>query len=406
MSLPDLPLGHLQSKRSDHVEGGLYGDLEPFFQGFRASLPLDLNMDRWRRNHPDGSFAEWRTKAKAQVLESLHYHPGPLDLGAEILEVEQREGFRVERVAFNTSPWSRVEGCFLCPDGDGPFPAVVALHAWGGSFLFGKEQIVSRGKSHPRLDELINTSYGGRYIGDDLARRGYAVLVIDAFHFGRRAPWGAKLLNGREGLWLPPYSDPLDLDVETYDKLYTQVSEALLYGGFGYLGWAGTTLSGVHFWDDSRCVDYLISRPEVDGSRIACVGLSGGGRRVNLLAALDDRIGASASVCWMTTGDWGHLYGFTGAIGSASTMGGLWQRMDYSDLGVITAPRHALVIAAQDDRLFSPEGMEEAAAKIRDGFEWAGVPDHFLFHYPQMPHSFPLESQNFAWDWFDRSLNL
>lgn len=402
MSVPATPL---VSRRTDHVEGGLYGDLEPFLQGYRDSRPLDLTMERWRKIHPNGSFTDWQNQLKALVLDSLHYHPGPLDLKAEILEIEQRDGFRVEKVAFNTAPWSRVEGYFLCPDGDGPFPAVVALVAWGGSLLFGKDQFVSRGKSHPRLDELIERSYGGRFIGEDLARRKYAVVVIDAFHFGRRAPWGAKLFNGREDFWLPPYTDPLDLDVETYDVLYARANEALTYGGFGYLGWAGTTLSGVHYWDDSRCVDYLISRPEVDQSRIACVGLSGGGRRVNLLAALDDRVGASASVCWMTNSDWGHLYNFTGAIGSACTMGGLWQRMDYADLGAMTAPRHALVIAAQDDHLFSPEGMEQAALKIQEGYAWAGTPDHFHFHYPKMPHSFPIESQNLAWDWFDRSLN-
>lgn len=399
-----LPLQHLTSKRPDFAPGGLYGDLESFLQSYRASCPLDLNAARWRENHPGSSFSEWHAEAKALVLESLHYHPGPVDLKSEVLEVEQREGYRVEKVVFNTAAWSRVEGYFLCPDGEGPFPAVVALHSWGKSFLFGKDHVVSRGKSHPRLDEVIQESLGGRFFGDDLARRGYAVIVIDSLYFGRRAPWGAKLLNGREELWMPPFTDPLDLDVETYDRLYTQANDALTYAGFGYLGWAGTTISGVHFWDDSRCVDYLLSRPEVDPSRIACVGLSGGGRRVNLLAALDDRIGASASVCWMTTGDWSHLYNFTGAVGSACTMGGLWQHMDYSDLGILAAPRHAMVICGQDDHLFSPEGMEDAARKIREGFAWAGVPEHFLFHYPKMVHSFPLESQNAAWDWFDRAL--
>lgn len=47
---------------------------------------------------------------------------------------------------------------------------------------------------------------------------------------------------------------------------------------------------GLDYWDDSRSIDYLLSRSEVDADRIECTGLSGGGWRANILAALDKRI--------------------------------------------------------------------------------------------------------------------
>src|SRR5678815_2590602 len=62
---------------------------------------------------------------------------------------------------------------------------------------------------------------------------------------------------------------------------------------------AGLTWSGIIAWDDIRTVDYLVTRPEVDPKRIACVGHSVGGLRSTYLAALDDRIKAAVVCGWM-----------------------------------------------------------------------------------------------------------
>ncbi len=63
----------------------------------------------------------------------------------------------------------------------------------------------------------------------------------------------------------------------------------------------GTTWQGIVHWDDIRTVDYLASRPEVDPSRIGCLGIPMGGYRTDFLAALDDRIQCAVSVGWMST---------------------------------------------------------------------------------------------------------
>ncbi len=401
--ISELPFGHYHSRRPNFVPGGLYGDLEGFLQGYRTNSPLDLNAERWREQHPGGSYADWKALAQPFVLENLHYHPGPVDLQPQVIEVEQRDGFAAEKVAFQTAPWSRVDGWFLRPDGPGPFPAVVYLHSWGGPMILGKDRVVGRGKDHPRLREFLNKGYGGQFPGEVLAKRGYAVLVIDAYHFGSRLPWGAQIVTSRPEPWLPPRLDPLDLDLATFDALDAQAKELLSFS-MRYLNWAGTTWAGVNFWDDSRCVDYLVSRPEVDPARIGCVGQSGGGWRTHFLAGLDNRIAASVSSCWTTTGHWNHLYSFTGTIGTFCQLPGLWQRIDVPDISLLSAPAAALVISGQDDMLFPPEGMEDAARQIQEGFAWAGVPERFKFHYPRKPHCFDLDNQAVAWDWFDQWL--
>lgn len=37
-------------------------------------------------------------------------------------------------------------------------------------------------------------------------------------------------------------------------------------------------------------IDYLLTRPEVDGKRIGCAGHSGGGTLTKLTAAMDERV--------------------------------------------------------------------------------------------------------------------
>jgi dienelactone hydrolase len=397
------PLSHLLSRRPNAVPGGLFGDLEDFLQGFRCSAPLDLNAERWRRANGSGSFAEWQQIARAFTLECLHYEPGPVDLQAKVLDVQPRDGFIAEKIAFHTAPWSRVEGWFLRPDGPGPFPAIVYFHSWGGPMILGKDRLVSRGKHHPRLQEFFERGGSKPFSAEILARRGYAVIVIDAFHFGSRLPWGAMITSPREKPCLPPRLDPMDLSIEEFDRVNQQAVE-LLFIAMRYLNWAGTTWAGVNFWDDSRCVDYLVSRPEVDPLRIGCVGSSGGGWRAHFLAGLDPRIAASVSSCWTTTGDWNHMYGFTGTIGTFCMVPGLWRRLDLPDIALLAAPAASMVISGQDDKLFPPEGMEEAARQIQAGFEWAGVPEKFRFHYPKKPHCFDDENQEAAWAWFDQWL--
>ena len=99
---------------------------------------------------------------------------------------------------------------------------------------------------------------------------------MDAFHFGERAPRG---VGG-----LPEVYDPFELSINEYVDL-DRTTRELLYLGVRQLNWAGTTWMGVNYWDDSRCVDYLCSRPEVDAARIGCTGLSGGGWRTNVSPA-------------------------------------------------------------------------------------------------------------------------
>ncbi len=373
-----------------------YGSLEQTIRSIRAHRPVDLNAERWRQSHPAGDFETWRREAHRCLHDGMYYDPGPLDLSTEIHETTERDGLVVETVAFSTTPWIRVNGYFLRPaHAREPLPGLVVFHAWGGPMLFGRERIVNARRDHPVLAEHRDTYYSGRYLAEELARAGYAVVVIDAHHFGDRAP---RDLNG-----IPATYDPFDLSGDEYQKV-EELVRAQLYLGVRQLGWAGTTWAGINYHDDSRCVDYLISRPEVDPNRIGCTGLSGGGWRTNFLAALDRRVKASVSVGWMTTGDYQQAYNVEGCIGTFCLLPGVWDRLDVPDLTIMSAPNASMVVSTQHDDLFPPEGQLDAARQIQLGFEWAGCPARFNHYYPPKPHCYDAEIQAEAIAWLDRHL--
>lgn len=374
-----------------------YGSLEGAVQAIRAHRPLDLNAGVWRRSHPQASYAEWAEQARALLAEGLHYDPGKLELNAVTLAKWETESFTRETIEFNTAPWFRVRGYFYVPKNVPlPAPALVVFHEWGGPMLFGADR-VSGEPVHPVLVEHRNTYTSGRALADWFASHGYAVIVIDAFHFGRRAPRG---ING-----LPENYDPASLDAATLKRYEALVRDrAMLYLGVRQLNWAGTTWAGVNYGDDSRCVDYLVSRKEVDAERIGCTGLSGGGWRTNILTALEPRIKAAVSVGWMTTGDTQQLYNVAGAIGTFALLPGVWDRIDIPDLIAMAAPKAVMVVSATEDPLFPPLGQREAAKQIAAAYAWAGEVGRFRDYAPKKPHCYDAEIQAEALAWFDAHL--
>jgi len=376
-----------------------YGSLEDVMHAIRDHRPLDLNAEVWRSAHPAGSFREWKKLAQQCLSEGLHYDPGPVDLRAAVSARTERDGYILETVEFNTTPWFRVEGYFLLPTGVRyPVPGLVVAHAWGGPMLFGKDRIVPEpgGRDHPVLAKHRREYYSGKYLAEEFARRGYAVIVIDAFHFGPRIPLGFADI--------PERLDPYALDEKSLMALHEQVSSyRCLHHAVRQLNWAGTTWMGVLFWDDSRSVDYLLSRKEVDPNRIGCTGLSGGAWRTNVLAALDPRIRASVSVGWMTSGDHQQLYNAT-AVGTFAFLPGVWNRLDLPDLPIMSAPVASMVVVGTEDPLFDPNGFEEAIRQIGLGYEWAGCPERFQALAPPKGHCYDAEIQQAAIAWFDQHL--
>jgi hypothetical protein len=115
--------------------------------------------------------------------------------------------------------------------------------------------------------------------------------------------------------------------------------------------------------DDRATVSYLASRPEVDASRIGCLGLSFGGMRTNWLFGTDPRVKAAVSVGWMC--DWKHLHEkHVGWHSWSQYVPGLAEFLELSDVASIGLPGALMVQECSRDELFPLSGMQATCNRL------------------------------------------
>ncbi|BDC49041.1 hypothetical protein F183_A13570 [Bryobacterales bacterium F-183] len=374
------------------------GSLSPLIESLAASrTAADFDASflhpKWK------SPGEYRKVALQVALEGLAFQPKRVPLRPEVVETEDLGDVIREKVLFSTCEQFRVPAFVHLPKKrSGKLPGMIDLHSHGGWFVFGKEKVSAFGadKMLPMLAKYHQDNYEGRPTATEFARRGYAVLTIDAFPFGERRiimPDDLEKHGADRSKYSAEVMQQLNMRCRTKEST---IAKALAY--------AGTTWPGVVAWDDMRSVDYLASRPEVDASRIGCVGVSMGGYRSLMLCGLDSRIRAACITGFMSTVRPmipKHLdtHSFVHFIPHVHA------RMDLPDIAALRVPKPLLVQQCRRDGLFPLSGMEESVAKLEAVYRKAGAPaGAFSSRFYDVPHIFNLEMQNDAFAWFDREL--
>jgi dienelactone hydrolase len=122
--------------------------------------------------------------------------------------------------------------------------------------------------------------------------------------------------------------------------------------------WKGQVLWGMMVYDSLRAVDYLVSRPEVDGGRVATLGLSMGSTMAWWLAALDTRIKVTVDICCLT--DFHSLIESKGLDGHGIYyyVPSLLKHFSTSDINALISPRPHLALAGEKDKLTPPHGLD------------------------------------------------
>ena len=375
------------------MTGSDIGSLYPFVQQQADRSPLELSFLHSRFT----DLAAWQPIARATVLRQLSYEPPPVPPAAQVVRREDRGDYVQEYITFQTTPDIRVPAYVLIPEkAEVPAPGIVALHCHGGFYVWGKEKLVDAEREHPALAEYKQQLYHGRGIASELARRGYVVIVIDAFYWGER-----RMLLDDDPASYRDRSEMTREDVSKFNQRSQQGEQLVARSLFT----AGITWPGVALWDDLRTVDYLASRPEVDATRLGCVGLSMGGYRSFLLAALEPRIKVAVDVGWMTSFAAQIRKHVVNTIGLTFHIGGLYRYLDLPDLAALIAPRALMVINGSKDTLFAPDGVRAAFDKIGACFRKAGAADHQRCRLYDTPHEFNPQMQVEAWEWLARWVN-
>lgn len=297
--------------------------------------------------------ATWRGKlAEMLGLPSLDHRP---PLQAQVTGRIRRDGYSVENILFQSLPQLYVTGNLYLPAGaNSRVPAV--LYVCGHSNT--KENGISYGSK---------VSY--RRYGPWFARNGYACLIIDTLQLGEIEGIHHGLY--REGMWW----------------------------------WAsrGYTPAGVEAWNGIRALDYLQSRPEVDGSKLAVTGRSGGGATSWWVTALDERVRASAPTAGITDLQ-DHVIDDV-IEGHCDCMYQLnAENWDFDRVAALAAPRPLLLVNTDSDPIFPLAGVLRLHSRVRDVYRRLDAETNLGLVISEGGHKDWAELQVSVMRWFNRHL--
>ena len=170
------------------------------------------------------------------------------------------------------------------------------------------------------------------------------------------------------------------------------------------------TIKGI--WNHMRCVDLLVSRPEVDPEKIAVIGHSLGGHNAIFLGVFDRRVKVIVSSCgWTPFHDYyrGDLKGWAGEryLPSIRDVYGSDPDkvpFDFYELIAALAPAAFFSNSPLRDSNFDYRGIEKAAPQVRRIYGLHGVPDKLRITYPDDGHDFPAEEREESYRFLEKWL--
>ncbi|WLW56008.1 dienelactone hydrolase family protein [Streptomyces sp. YU58] len=345
---------------------------------FYPALKNELNFPLAWGTSPVRDFKSWRRTARTVVEEHLIVpRQNSTRYAPEFTSGPQGDGYSRESVTLSLTRHERVRGALLTPHGPGPFPAVLLLHDHGARFDIGKEKMIRPWYDDTRLASAqawADKYFSGRFVGDELARRGYVVLCLDALGWGDRGPIA-------------------------YDQ------QQALAGNFYNLG---SSLAGLMAREDARAAGFLAGLDRVDARRVAALGFSMGAYRAWQTAALTDTVAAAAAVCWMTGLKEMMVPGNNTLRGQSSYYmlhPGLPRFLDFPDVAGIAAPRPMLFFSGALDTLFPADGVRVAHDKLTAVWRSRHAEERLrLKTWPDLGHVFVDRMQDEVYAWLDSVL--
>ncbi|MCW5983500.1 MAG: acetylxylan esterase [Bryobacteraceae bacterium] len=309
----------------------------------RQHLADIKTVEDWKRERP---------RRKQQMLSMLGLDPLPpkTPLGARITGTLDRDGYRVEKIVFQSMPRLYVTGNLYLPAKlEGRHPTVLYLC----------------GHSPSPFGSKVDYQRHGIWF----ARHGYVALLIDTIEFGE--------LSGI-------HHGTHDLDM-------------LYWLSLGY------TPAGPEVWNAIRALDYLETRPEVDPARIAITGMSGGGAMTWFTAAVDDRPRVAVPVVASWTIDAQIQEDVVHHNCDCIYFHNTYQA-DLPLAAALIAPRPLKMISAQRDDSFPPAGYRAAYERSRRIYELFGAGDKIAAYEQDAQHQDLPEFRKEAAEWIGRWL--
>ncbi|MGE6220454.1 alpha/beta hydrolase family protein [Nubsella zeaxanthinifaciens] len=270
-------------------------------------------------------------KAKAESL--FKNLPPKAVLNAKVTGIIQQNGYRIEKVVYQSFQNHHVTANLYMPTGKGPFAAVL--------LFCGHEDTSKATESYQKTAQL-------------LVKNGFVVLVIDPISQSERVQ-----LTDENGKSLTRGS--------TTEHTLLNLQSNLL----------GTSVAAYELLDNECGLDYLLTRKEVDPNKIACVGNSGGAIQAIYFAAIDERVKAIVPCSYLSSRE--NTLATSGAADGCAQIPneGLLQ-LEMSDYLIAAAPKPILVLAGRYD-FIDYNGTEQSVADLKKFYAKLGVANRISF---------------------------
>ena len=340
-----------------------YSDAENSLYKYFGSVAFEQLAARETEIAKLNTKADWQkrqTQVRNTLMDIIGPFPEKTPLNAQITGVIKKDGYRVEKIIYESMPGYYVTAALFVPDNlKEKAPAI--LNAIGHSVQSFRRDIYQR--------VIIN-----------LVKKGFVVLAYDQIGQGERLQYYDEKLGKSK---------------------FGSTTEHSYPGAQCFI--SGYSPARYFIWDGIRGVDYLLSRPEVDPERIGMTGLSGGGTSTTFISALDDRILAAAPTCFVT--NYEYLFNSIGPQDAEQNIYNLIaEGLDHPDFIELRAPKPTLIVGTTRD-FFSIQGVRETYAESKNVFRAFNKEDNLQKSEGNYVHGFVRNNNEATFAFFQKYLN-
>jgi len=333
----------------------------------RLGPPITLNDSYFPFKVP-ATLEEWaarRKQVREQVLVANGLWPMPekTPLNAVVHGLMERDGYTIEKVYFASMPGHYVTGNLYRPNekSSGRRPGVLFAHGhWAnGRFHDAGERAAKASVDAGGEADLDRGRFFMQAIPVTLARHGFTVFQYDMIGYA-----DSTAITHREG--------------------FTDAQAELRSQSF----------MGLQTWNSIRALDFLLSLPDVDSTRIGMTGASGGGTQTFIMGAIDDRLTAAFPAVMVSTAMQG------GCICENCSL--LRLGTGNVELAGLFAPKPLAMSAAND---WTKELMTKGYPELQKLYALHGKPENVAAKaWLEFTHQYNQKAREFMYAWFAKHL--
>ena len=297
---------------------------------------------------------------REKLSEIMGPFPEKTPLNIRITGIIQKDGYRIEKLIYESLPGYFVTSALFIPDNlDTKTPAI--LNPIGHSPLSFRRDVYQH--------TIIN-----------LVQKGFIVLTYDPIGQGERLQY---------------------YDNELGKSRFPSNHEHSYPGAQCFI--SGYSPAKYFIWDGIRGIDVLLSRPEVDPERIGMTGISGGGTSTTYISVFDDRILATAPECFISNYD--YLFKSEGPQDSEQNLFGLiYNGLDHPDFIELRAPKPTLIMSTTRD-FFSIQGARETFQEAGKAYTVLGAEGNLQMTEDDYGHGFTRKNREAMYAFFQKYLD-